>query len=106
RGVRIEQRVAIAEADDEADGDAAARHRVEEAAAEFFLPQRIAHRVDDSARLQPIPGNLPDFLQPDRVLGRVARVLQLQLTNQLLRQVAADAVAEARDLGDDVGAWL
>ncbi len=41
--VRIEQRVVVVEADDEADRQLAVGHRVEEAAAELVLAQRIAH---------------------------------------------------------------
>ena len=71
RRVRIEQRILVAEADDEADRDAAAGHRVEKAAAELFLAQRVAERVDHGAGLQPIGWDFPDFLQADGELRRV-----------------------------------
>ena len=42
RHVRIEQRILVVEADDEADRQPAVGHRVDEAAAELLLAQRIA----------------------------------------------------------------
>ena len=59
RRVRIEQRILVLETDDEADRDAAVAHRVEPAAAELFLTQRIAERVDHRARLQAILRECP-----------------------------------------------
>ena len=67
-GVRIEQRIAVVETDDEADRDAAVAHGVEPAAAELLLAQRIAQRVNDRARLQAIRRDVPEFLDADRVL--------------------------------------
>ena len=58
-GMRIEQRILVVEADDEADRDAAVGHRIQPAAAEFFLAQRIAERVDDGPGLQPILRECP-----------------------------------------------
>ncbi len=59
RRVRIEQRILVVETDDEADRDAAVAHRIQPAAAELFLTQRIAERVDDGAGLQPILRECP-----------------------------------------------
>ena len=50
RGVRIEQRVLVVEADDEAERQPPVRQRVDAAAAELLLAQRIAERVDHRAR--------------------------------------------------------
>ena len=72
RRVRIEQRILVVEADDEPDRDAAVGHGVEPAAAELLLPQRIAERVDDRPRLQPILGDVPELLDADRKLRRLA----------------------------------
>ena len=43
RHVRVEQRVLVVEPDDETDGQLSIGHRVDEAAAELLVPQRIAH---------------------------------------------------------------
>ena len=72
RGVRIEQRILVFEADDEADRDAAVAHRVEPAAAELLLAQRIAERVDHRAGLQAILRDVPQLLDADRKLRRLA----------------------------------
>ena len=72
RDVRIEQRILVVEAGDEADRELAFGHRVDEAAAEFLEAQRIAQRVDDGAGGQPIGGNLPQLLDADREQLRLA----------------------------------
>ena len=56
--------------------------------------------------LQAIGRDFPDFLEADRKLGRMRRVAELQGPHQLLRQVAAHAIGEDRDLGENVGARL
>ncbi len=104
RGVRIEQRVAVVEADDEAERDAALGHRVDEAATELLGAQRVAERVDDRARRQPAGRHVPQLLEPDRILRRLAA--ERQGAQQLLGEVAADAVGEDRHLGADVGPGL
>ena len=58
-GMRIEQRILVFEPDHEADRDAALGHRVQPASAELFLAQRIAKRVYDGARLEPVFRNVP-----------------------------------------------
>ena len=106
RRIRIEQRILVVEADDEADRHLSVGHRVEPAAAELLLAQRVAQRVDHGAGRQAIPRDLPQFLDADRELRRLAVLAELQDADQLLGEVAAHAVGEDRDLGLDVGARL
>ena len=77
---------------------------VDPAAAELLGAQRIAERVDDRARRQPAGRHVPQLLEPDRILRRLAA--ERQRAQQLLGEVAADAVGEDRHLGADVGARL
>ncbi len=65
-------------------------------------PQRIAQRVDDAARGQARRRDLPQFLDAERELRRLAVPRQRQAAQQLLGQVAADAVAKHRHLRPDV----
>ena len=68
------------------------------------MPQRIAHRVDDGAGRHAIRRHLPQLLDADRVDLRQPALVELQLADERLGQVAAHAVAENRDLGADVDA--
>ena len=106
RHVRIEQRVLVVEPRHEPDREPSFGHRVDEAAAELVVPQRIPERMDDGARLEAIGRHLPQLLQTERELFRLASSAKLKTPQQLLRQVAAHAVAEDRDLGVDVDARL
>ena len=83
-----------------------AGHRVDEPAAELFHPQRVAERVDHRARRDAVGRHLPQLLDADGVLLGLAALGQRQARQQLLGQVAADAVAEDRDLRVDVDAGL
>ncbi len=102
--MRIEQRIAVVEANHESDRDTVARHRVDPTAAELLLAQRVAQRVYHRAGRQPAFRQLPNLFQSDRELRRVRLVAQLQRADQLLGEIAAHAVGEDRDLGEDVGA--
>ena len=50
--------------------------------------------------------DLPQLLEADRELLRLCAFAELQPPHQLLREVAAHAVAEDRDLREDVDAGL
>ena len=106
REVRIEHRVFVVEPRHEPDGEHAARHRVDERAAELFHPQRVAHRVDHAAGREPIDGHFPQLLDAERVELRQPALVEAELRDERLRQVAADAVAEDRRLRVDVDARL
>jgi len=62
--------------------------------------------VDDGAGLQPILWNIPQLLDANGKLRRLGVGADLQLTIELLGEVAAHAVGEDRDLRHDVGAGL
>ena len=79
RQVRIEHRILVVEPADEPDREQAVRQRVDERAAELLRLQRVAHRVDDGARLQPILRHFPQFLDADRVDLRQPALVELQL---------------------------
>ena len=102
----IEQRVAIVEPHDQAERDAPCRHGVDEPAAELLHPKGVAERVDHGARRNAVGRHVPQLLDPDGVLLGLAPLGQGQAREELLGQVAADTVAEDRDLRVDVDAWL
>ncbi len=106
RLVRIEHRVLVIETGDEAERHQAVRHRVEEGAAELLHPQWIAERVDNGAGLDPVLRDLPQLLDADGIELRLLPGVERQPAHELLGQVAADAVAEDRDLGPDVDPCL
>ncbi len=106
RHVGIEQRIVIVEADDEPQRDTTLRHRVDEAAAELILQERIPQRVDHGARFDAALGNLPQLLEADGVLLGLPVLRQIEPPHDVLRQVAAHAVTEDRDLGQDLHARL
>src|SRR5688572_18309505 len=94
RHVWIEERVLVVESGDEPDRQLAVGHRIDESTAKFIVTERIPHRVDDGARLDPIARDLPQLLQADGKLLRRTALAQLQAAEQLLGEIAADAVAE------------
>ena len=63
----IEHRIFVIKTRDKTDGDNVVGHCVDERAAEFFVAQRIAHRVRDRPRFQTAWWNFPEFLDADRV---------------------------------------
>src|SRR5688572_2884695 len=105
-GMRIEERILVFEADDKADRNAIGAHRVQPAAAKLFLAKRISEGENDSARLQPILGNVPELLDPDRKLRGPGLGANLQIAMELLREVAAHAVGKDGHLGAYVCARL
>ena len=106
RHLRIEHRIRVVEAGHEPDGQLAVWQRVDEAAAEFIVPERVPHRMHDGAGFEAIAGHFPQFLEPDRELLRLPAAAKLKTPPQLLGQITAHAVAEDGDLGHDVDAWL
>src|SRR6266567_556148 len=53
------------------------------------------------------PGwHLPEFLDPDRIRLGAPAIIQSELPDERLRQIAADAIGEDRDLRVDVDAGL
>ena len=64
--VRIERRILVVEAGDEPNRQPRIGHRVDEAAAEFLLIERISERVHHGAARQPARRHLPQFLDAER----------------------------------------
>src|SRR6266496_5634848 len=102
RHVWIELRVVIVEADDEPEREMSIRHRVDERPAELILRERIAERVHHGPGGDAIRRDVPQLFEADRELLRTPTLTKLQPAHQLLGQIAADAVAEDRDLRVDV----
>src|SRR4030095_1607615 len=103
---RIEQRVVIVEPHDQTERDATVGHRVNEAAAELLHAQRVPERMNHCPPRQTAAVDLPELFDADRVLLGLAPFRQRQPRQDLLRQVAAHAVAEDREPGTNVDAWL
>ena len=106
RDVRIEHRIAIIESAHETNRRHAIGHRINERAAELFHLQRIAHRVNDCAGRQAPGGDLPQFLDADRVELRRSIPVEGEAPHRRLRQIAADAIGQNRDFRANVDARL
>src|SRR4030095_16849561 len=104
RRMRIEERIGVIQPGHEAERETVLWKCVDEGAAELLVPQRIPERVNHGARLDATAGNVPQLLQADRVLLRLAVLAQLELLDQSLGEIAAYTVAEDRHLGVDVHA--
>ena len=88
-------RVAVVEVGNQAQVDLVVFRVVEEGAtAGAVFLQRPAHTVYHQARLVLLGGNLPDFLDADAVVLRVLALVQAELADQFLAQVAAAALGE------------
>ena len=77
--VRVDERVAVVEADQLTHGHHVVLHAIDEAAAEGVALQRIAKGVDDLARLEPGLGELPYFLDADLERRRVLALVQAEI---------------------------
>src|SRR6478609_2103112 len=106
RDVRIEQRIVVVESGDEADGELTGGHGVDEGAAELFVTQRIAERVDDGSRCEPVRRNFPQFPESYGELLRLPATPQFEASQQFFRQIPAHPVAEDRQLRVNVDARL
>ena len=106
RDVRVEQRVVVVEPHHEAERHQPIGERVDEAAAELLVPQRMPERVHHGAGLDAPLRHFPQLLEPDGELLGLAPLTEGEVPPQLLGEVAAHAVAEDRDLGVDVHARL
>ncbi len=90
---RAEPGVAVVEIDDEPDRHLIALHMIEVEAALTLagsaLDQRPAAAMEHLARLGLIRGHLPQLLEADGIMLRLGAVLQIELGDQLLAQMAA-----------------
>ena len=95
---RLEARVRVIEADDEADVEPVLVELVEEAAAVSLAVHREADGVLDQARFDATLGQLPQFLEAEAIrLRRFARV-ETKASDQLLGNAAAATFGEDRRL--------
>jgi hypothetical protein len=85
--VRIEHRILIVEAGDEADRHLAFGHRIDEAAAEFLEAQRIAHRMNHGAGGHPLGRYLPQLLDADGEQLRMIRVREHETPHELFGEI-------------------
>ena len=101
--LRIEARVAIIEPGHEAERDevvfrTAALRTIDPRSAVFFRGQRIAHRVDDFARLNAARRDFPQLFHSHAIRLRVAVFHQVELLDELLGERSASAFGEHDDL--------
>src|SRR6185436_6793789 len=87
--VGIEPRIEIIQTDDEANGDTPLGHVVNEAAAELFIAQRPAHRVNDASAGILLLRHIPYFLHADGVHLRIPVFVQIEFPDELLGERAA-----------------
>ena len=106
REVRVEHRVRVVQPHDESDRGEALLQPIHKTTAEFAWRQRIAQRVDHRTRGEAASGQLPEFLQPERVDLRQTSTIETVVLDEGLCQIAPNAVTEDRDLGSNVDAWL
>src|SRR6266567_2707362 len=62
--------------------------------------------MHDPSRRRAPGWHLPEFLDPDRIRLGAPAIIQSELPDERLRQIAADAIGEDRDLRVDVAAGL
>ena len=92
--IRRELRIAVAEADNETDGDLVVFQVIEETAAIGVRSHRPAAAMDDQAQLVLLGRDFPQFLQADAVGLRIGVPVQGEFFDQLLAEVAAAAFGE------------
>src|SRR5882724_973052 len=76
--MRVEAGIEIVQSDHQADRYAAVRHVVDKAAAEFLVPERPSHRVNNAASGGLFLRHVPHFLDADRVYLRIAVFIQIE----------------------------
>src|SRR4030095_1816281 len=91
RRMRIEERIGVIQPGHEAERETVLWKCVDEGAAELLVPQRIPERVNHGARLDATAGNVPQLLQADRVLLRLAVLGQLEFSVQQHEAAAGDS---------------
>src|SRR5437763_15679325 len=104
--VRIDQRVAIIETSHITNVQNAVLHSVNPAATIGPLIGWKAQRVRDATRRITVVRQLPKLLHAETVNLRLASFIETESLNQLLRQRAAHAFAQHRNLGQQINARL
>ena len=101
-------RILVGEVDDDAEGHLVVLLVVEERTHPRgeHPPQGPAHVVQDAPRHVALGVDVPKLLEPDAVMLRAGRSLQVKLVHQLLAEVAAAAFREDRVLGVEFVAGL
>ena len=102
----IEARIGIVEAGDEPERHHVVLAAVDPRAAVFARGERPAHGVDHFAGSDAPRGHLPQFLHADAVGLRVAVLVELEASDQLLGERAARALGKHNDLGLEIVAGL
>src|SRR5262249_16377755 len=96
--------VEIVQADDKSNRDTSFGHVVDESAAEFFIPQRPAHRVNDTTSCALFFGNFPHLLDANSIDLRISVFVEVEFLDQLFRERTACPFGQYRDLGANVDA--
>src|SRR5690606_16542720 len=91
---RRQMRISIAERDDEPDRDETAGRVIQETAAVGIVGQRPADRVQHLARTMPGRIDLPQLLEAEAVVLRVAKGPQVEAPLERTRELAAAAFGE------------
>ena len=104
--LRIETRVRIVEAGDEAKRNDVVFAAVDPGAAVFLGGERPAQGVDDFAGSDAARGHFPEFFHADTVGLRVAVSVELEASDKLLGERATRAFGENHDFGVQIVAGL
>src|SRR6185295_4629430 len=102
--MRIDSRVAIIEPHRKSDVDDAIAHAVDPRSAKRVRIERPAHRVNHRAGREPFIGHFPELFDSNRVNLRIAVAVELETRDQLLREGAANALAQHCNFRNDVNA--
>src|SRR5262249_27992591 len=93
---RREIRILVVEVHDEADGDELLVEMIEERAATGAVAERPAEAVLHQARPVPLRRHLPQLLQAEAELLRLAPLREIETLKQHLAEIAARALGEQR----------
>src|SRR5689334_23649092 len=102
----VEARVSIVEPSHKSKRNNVVFRAVNPSAAIFMKRQRVAHGVNDFAGGNAAGGNFPEFLYTHPVRLRVARLIELETSDQLLGKRAACALGENNNLGAQIVSGL
>src|SRR5947207_3158422 len=94
----INPRIQVVESDDEADGNPAVRHVVNESAAKLLVPQRPSHGMNDAAADRFLAGYIPNLFHPCRINLGILAGGKIEFLGELLCQRAASTFRQNRHL--------
>ena len=104
--VGVEPGVLVVQVDDEADVDLIVLEMVHERPAAGVAAERPTHGVGDLAELVVLRADLPELLHAEAVLLRLAALREPVFRDELLREAAADALADQDVFAPELHAGL